>query len=491
RIIVYNLGKVLIAFGLLMFFPIIIAVLKHEIVELHNFSIGFLITMIAGNVLLFIGHQRKGHHLTWGNGLMVVAFSWIFVTLCGAIPYYLSNHFMSFIDACFDVMSGITTTGMILIRDLDHVSFSLNMWRHLLTYIGGQGIIIIVLTFFVKGTGSMTKIYAGEGKEEKIFPNVIRTARLIWGVSLMYLVVGWIIMFTVLLIEGFKFESALFQGLWLFMTSWSTGGFAPFSQNILYYHSVLIESATLFLFFLGSMNFALHYAILSGKWDEIKKNMEIHVFTASVIIFTSILCFILARSGIYTTFFVLLRKGVYHLVSGHTGTGLGTLYTHQFIRWGPAPMLIMTIIMILGGSACSTAGGLKSLRIGIVLKAIALDIKRLLLPESAVFVQQYHHIRDYILSHEQLRSAMIIIFSYISLFTVGVIITVLSGYDVVRALFENASIVGNVGLSCGIIDPGMPALMKWYFIFAMWAARLEFIAVFGIIGYFFSFRMKR
>ena len=108
----------------------------------------------------------------------------------GALPHYLSGHEGSYLDAMFDVMSGYTTTGLYLLQDLDHISYGLNMWRHLLTYAGGQGIVVIALTFLFKGTAGAYKVYVGEGKDERLLPNVVQTARAIWLVSLTYLVVG-------------------------------------------------------------------------------------------------------------------------------------------------------------------------------------------------------------------------------------------------------------------------------------------------------------
>ena len=133
---------------------------------------------------------RTDKDLAWSHGLVVASGSWIWATALGALPHYLSGHEGSYLDAMFDVMSGYTTTGLYLLQDLDHISYGLNMWRHLLTYAGGQGIVVIALTFLFKGTAGAYKVYVGEGKDERLLPNVIQTARAIWLVSLVYLGVG-------------------------------------------------------------------------------------------------------------------------------------------------------------------------------------------------------------------------------------------------------------------------------------------------------------
>ena len=122
--------------------------------------------------------------------MTLTAISWLAGMVFCAVPYYLSGQYLSFLDACFDVMSGFTTTGLTLIQDMDHTANGINMWRHLLTFVGGQGMIVLAITFLVKGTNGAYKMYVGEGKDERLMPNVVSTARYIWGISLVYLLLG-------------------------------------------------------------------------------------------------------------------------------------------------------------------------------------------------------------------------------------------------------------------------------------------------------------
>ncbi|MDP3012631.1 MAG: potassium transporter TrkG, partial [Candidatus Subteraquimicrobiales bacterium] len=422
--------------------------------------------------------------LTWLQGLVVASFSWFLAMLLGAIPHYLSGHFGCYLDACFDLMSGYTTTGLYLIQNLDHVSNALNTWRHILTYVGGQGIIVIALTFLIRGTAGAFKMYVGEGKEEKLLPNVIQTARAIWLVSLTYLGVGSLILWAIAVYEGMSIVRGFFHGVWVFMGAWSTGGFAPQSYNIGYYHSLPFELVTLVIFVIGSFNFALHWAVWTGNRREIYKNIEIVSFFITVSVTFTLVTLGLMKTGTYPYLMAVFRKGFYHLVSGHTTTGFMTIYSREFVRqWGELAMLAVTVAMAIGASACSTAGGIKGLRVGLIFKALLQDVKRIVSPETAVVVQKFHHIKDIVLEEKHIRAAMFITLSYIGMYLVCTLIGVYCGYPVIEALFDAVSAGSNTGLSCGVVSPAMPALMKIVFIAAMWMGRLEFMAILAFAGF--------
>ena len=148
--------------------------------------------------------------------------------------------------------------------------------------------------------------------------------------------------------------------------------------------------------------------------------------------------------------------------------------------------------MSIGGSVCSTTGAIKVFRIGVIYKALRQDIKKMLIPETAIFVQNIHHIKDMILEDKYVRISAIILISYVNLYIFGAIAGMLCGYSLSEALFESVSAAGNVGLSCGITSPSMPAALKIVYIFQMWAGRLEFIAVMVLLGMIIAtFKGKR
>ena len=416
--------------------------------------------------------------------MVVAASSWFFGMLLCALPYYLSGNYLSYLDCCFDVMSGLTTTGLVLIQNMDHAADGLNMWRHLLTFIGGQGMVVLALSFLVKGANGAYKMYVGEGKDERLMPNVVSTARYIWLISLIYLAVGTLVLWVAGIGAGLHADRAFLHGLWVFMAAWSTGGFAPMSQNILYYHNTFYELATVVFFVIGSFNFALHYAVLTGKRKELVKNVETVSFTVTVTVLTLITTLGLLRLHVYPDALAMFRKGFYQLISGHTTTGFMTVYARQlYWEWGDIALFAMTVAMLFGGSACSTAGGFKGLRIGIIAHTLKREIKRMAVPDSTVCVEKYHHIRDVVLDDNIIRSAFLIVTAYVVTFTVGTLAGMLCGYPFGSAAFEAASVTGNVGLSIGVTSASMPAALKVVYIVIMWLARLEFMSVFALVAY--------
>lgn len=478
----YYTGKVIIGLGWLMFLPLLTSLFFREWNICIDFLIGISSCLIVGYVFLVTCYTKKD--LKWMHGMVATSFSWILVMLLGAIPYWLSGHFKYYIDACFDIMSGTTTTGLFLLQDLDHVAMGLNMWRHELTYIGGQGMVVVALTFLVRGSAGAYKMYVGEGKEEQLLPNVIETSRTIWAISLIYLFIGTLALGITGIFQGISVNNAFFHGLWLFMGAWSTGGFAPQSQNILYYHSLIIELLTLIIMVLGSLNFALHYAVWTGNRREIYKNIEIISFTLTLSVTFILTAVGLMRLGVCPNVMALLRKGFYQVISGHTTTGNMTVYARQFIcEWGPLAMLGTSIAMAIGASACSTGGGFKNLRMGIITKAMFHDIRRLISPEAQVILQEFHHIKDVILEDKHIRSAMLIVLTYILLYLLGTAAGMLYGYSFSEALFESVSAGSNSGLSCGVTSTEMHLGLKLIYIFEMWSGRLEFMSVFALIGF--------
>ena len=477
----WGIGRVILGIGLIMLIPLAVAVASTEWNVVLDFLVG--ITACVTFWLIMENTCRVDRDLAWSHGLIVASLGWLVAMLFGAIPHFLSGHFKSYLDACFDLMSGYTTTGLILIQDLDHLGNGTNMWRHLLTYAGGQGIIVIALTFLFAGTAGAFKIYVSEGKEEKLLPNVIRTARAIWMISLTYLVVGSTFLWLGLMKEGLSWTRGGLHAVWLFMGAWSTGGFAPQSLNLLYYHSFLIEIITLVIFVIGSFNFVLHYSVWTRRRPEILKNIEIRSFTITTLVTTFMLSIGFAKFGLYTTLTEFFRKGFYNLASGHTTTGNSTVYATSFFKeFGFIAMWAIIVAMAIGASACSTGGGFKGLRMGILTKSLWGDIKSLVSPESAVVREKVHHVKDIWLDDSLVKGTMLVVISYMVIYGVGGLLGTIYGYNPSVSFFDAVSAGSNTGLSAGLTTPLMPALLKVYYIFEMWAGRLEFISVFALFG---------
>lgn len=486
KLIKYYTGYIIVCVSVLMFLPMMVSLFFKEWEPMVDFIISICISLITGMILMMIGRKKKirREDFQWKHGFTVAAFSWIVLMFLCAIPYRLSGHNPSILDSMFDVMSGFTTTGLVLSKDLDHMSYGLNMWRHLLTFIGGQGMVVLALTFLTRETGGAYKMYVGEGKDIELTPNVKGTATQIWKISMVYLVIGTVALWITGMMIGLKPISAFFHALFIFESSWSTGGFSPMSQNIMYYHSISYEIIAMVIFIIGSFNFGLHYAIWQGRKNEIMKNIEtqsfiITSFTACILVLGALM-----KSGIYTDAVEGFRRVVFNVLSAHTTTGFGSVYARQFANeWGDFGIMIMVIVMLIGGSACSTAGGFKGLRVGVVFRGIIKEIKKLLSSERSMKVYKYHHIKAQILDDNVIKSSLIIILCYIVLFAAGTLLGTYYGYPLSHSAFEAASISGNVGLSIGITTPSMPTLLKIYYILSMYLARLEFLSVFAMMGY--------
>jgi trk system potassium uptake protein TrkH len=484
-IILLYTGKIIIGIGLLMAVPLVTALAAAEWAAAVDFAIGMGVCLVLG--LGAAMACRTSHEPSWTHGLVVSGFSWIVATAVGAIPHWLSGHYGSYLDAAFDLMSGYTTTGLVLIQDLDHVSYALNMWRHLLTFAGGQGIVVITLTFMAGGASGVSSLYVGEGKDERLMPNVTRTARAIWLISLVYLAVATPVLWALLAALGQGAGRSFLHALWMFMTAWSTGGFAPQSYNAYYYHSVSFEAVMVVLFVAGSLNFALHWAVWNGRRGEVRRNIEVVSFTVTLTLAMLLTTAGLMRRGVYPQFLAALRKMFYQVVSGHTTTGLMTIYSRAFVRqWGPIAMLGVTLAMAIGASACSTAGGIKGIRIGIMAKGLARTVRRSLVGERTQVVTKWHHLRTRVLDDGVVHTAMQITLCYLGLYALGTLAGVLCGYPLLDALFDGVSAGSNSGLSCGVTAPSMPAVLKVVYLFEMWAGRLEFTAVFAVVGYLVS-----
>lgn len=478
-------GKVIVGVGLLMVVPLLVSVGFAEWDTALDFVISISACMIFGFVTQLICRTEKD--MNWSHGLVVASGAWIWATGLGALPSWLSGHAGSYLDATFDVMSGYTTTGLYLLQDLDHVANGLNMWRHLLTYAGGQGIVVVALTFLFKGTAGAYKVYVGEGKDERLLPNVINTARAIWLVSLTWLVLGTVALGVTGYVLGQSPVRAFFHGMWIFMGAWSTGGFAPQSYNTMWFHSLTYEVISIVIMIAGSFNFAMHWAMWTGRRKEILRNVETISFAVTLSVTTLIATFWLAKANIYPDAMALFRKVFYQLVSGHTTTGFSTVYARAFVtQWGSFGMVATTIAMAIGASACSTGGGIKGIRVGIVVKAFLQDIRRMTSPESAMIVQKFHHIRDTWLEDSLVRTAMTIVIAYVVLYALGTLIGMLFGVPLDQSAFEMVSAASNTGLSCGVTQPTMPVILKITYIAGMWLGRLEFMSVFALVGWGWS-----
>ncbi|MBN2120237.1 MAG: TrkH family potassium uptake protein [Candidatus Omnitrophica bacterium] len=477
------LGKLLCFLGLLLLIPAAIARLLAELNPFYDFITTFFICECAGLILLIIFPFKK--EPDYSLAFLLVAFLWLLIPFFGALPLWFSGHFAGFLDAFFDSMSGFATTGLSVIQDLDHLALSVNFWRHFIMFLGGQGIIIVALSFVAKTPAYGLGLYVGEAREEKILPNIISTARFIWTVSLLYFILGSSVLFAEALRAGLSFKKALFHSVFLFMAAFDTGGFTPQSMNVSYYHSLTIELTTVVLMILGSFNFNLHYFLWMRRKKEVIENIETRTFLVTFsLLFLVLNIDLLSKMNL--SFIELFRKGFYQVITAHTGCGFSNISISQLKAWPKGALIFITLAMGLGGGIGSTTGGIKLMRLALLGKAVVSEVKSWIFPLRVRVYEKYHHLQDMILEDKRIRLVFIVFFFYIASYFLGAVIGVFCGYPFLESLFESTSACANVGLSVGITSSSMPVALKITYIIQMWAGRLEFVSIIAAMGLIFS-----
>jgi trk system potassium uptake protein len=491
RLIGYYLGKVLLGLGLLMLIPAVVAAFQSEWNDLSAFVIGASLCGIVGAATE--GRLASRRPLTWAHGMVTVALAWLIGSIFAAIPMYLSGRYSDLLSALFEGMSGLTTTGLSVIHDLDHTAISMDLYRHLLHFAGGQGIIIVVLSLFAAGGGRIGTLYVSEARDERILPNFIRTSRFIYRVAATYLVVGTVAMTIALLTAGFTPGRAFYHGINLFLAAFDTGGFAPMQASVTYYHSFAVEAVMMVRMVAGAISFGLHFQLWRGDPRQVLRHLETRTLAISTAALFAVICFGLVRSGTYDEVGPLIRKGLFTLVSAVSSAGAQVNADETYgTDWGVLAPAAIVVAMAIGGMASSTAGGIKALRIGIAAKALIHDVRRLLQPESALVLTTYHVGKRQILRDETARAATTVLLLFVVNYLVGALIGLAyGGYDITQTLFESVSAASNIGLSIGVTAPEMPRGLMGVYIVQMWLGRLEFVAVFALLGYLVSLARGR
>lgn len=511
RVVGDALGRVLLVTAAAALIPTLWALLGAEWHPLGSFVLMAGTFAFVGAVLVAVSSRKTSamgteqQHLDWSHGMVVVAVSWIVVPAIGSIPFILSGHWGSPLDAYFDAMSGLTTTGLSLVADLDHLASSINFWRHLLHFLGGQGIIIAALLLFA-GRGS-SSLFQGEGRDDRMLPSVQSTAKAIWLVSFLHLVVGVVVLSCVaFLILGFTWNRSLFHGLMIFFAAFDTGGFTPQSTSLGYYHSAVFEAVSAVLMVAGALSFGFHFRLWSrsgkrhaerakgllleerdrnNRWSLLR-NLETRTILTTFLLTLTMTIFGLAALGTYSSVSGLSRQGFFQLLSAHTGTGFATVPPSELARWGGWAFGGMALAMALGGMASSTAGGVKALRVGVTVRAIADAVRGDLLPDGGMIDDSYVQFGRKRLTDDVARSAMTVSLLFVALFLIGAGAGLAFDISLQDALFEAVSAGASVGLSVGVTTPTMPAILKIAYILEMWLGRLEFVAVFVLIGFVFA-----
>lgn len=475
RGIAHYVGVLMVGLGILLVVPFLTAVLWREWDPAFDYLIAVAVAVCLGALLMHADTTRPA--ITPRQAFLIAPTVWLTASFVGAIPLALSGHYGSYLAALFETVSGFTTSGLTLTRDVDHLAYAHNMWRHLTHLIGGQGIIVAALSFALGLKGGAFSLYLAEGRDERILPNVVHTARFIWIVTGAWVVAGTVVLGAVNLWLGMAPDRSLLHAFWITAAAYDTGGFAPQSQNAMYYHSMLFESVSLFLMLAGMLNFNLHAELWRGDRKEIFQNLEARTLFGNFAILAVLAGVGLGATRLYSTNTELLRKGIYHIVSAHSGTGHQAIYANQWQDMSPLFFFSIILAMAFGGMVSSTAGGIKALRIGVILKAAKLEVRRLLSPPSAVVRGSFHHIVKRSVTPQLVSTALMVFVLYLFTYISGGVIGTLYGYGVADSLFESISAAANVGLSTGITSPAMPTGLKITYMVEMWAGRFEFFTL--------------
>ena len=311
------------------------------------------------------------------------------------------------------------------------------------------------------------RMYSAEGREERLVPSIKHTTRII-----LYIYIGYtIISIALFILAGMP----VFDSVFYAFSALSTGGFAMQNASIAFYHSIWIEIAAIIVMIIGATNFALHYTVLKGNWKEYFKDIETKVVWPLLIIGTFLVTVFLYNTSYYGHDFLLsLRYSIFQVVSALTTTGLQTASGNEItVQWEGMGIFVLTILMIIGAGACSTGGGIKWLRIGILVKGMWWQVKSLLLPKGAVIPQKIHHVTDVKIDEKLLRLTGLFVFSYFAIYLISVIIVLFYYQNVAQVMFEVASALSNVGLGSGLMTATSPVVTKIVFIADFWIGRLE------------------
>jgi len=488
RLIGFYLGKVLGGLGWLMLLPVPVALVLGERNAASALVLGAGVSLTVAAVTDVLLETRRT--LSWAHGMVIVALAWIVGSAFAAIPMHVSGRFSGALGAYFEAASALTTTGMSVIHDLDHLETSMGLYRHLLQIAGGLGIIIVILALFSAGGSRVGTLYVSEARDERILPNVVRTSRFIGRVTGAFLLMGTGALTAALLHAGFRPARALEHAVALFFSSFATGGFSLMQASVGYYHSAAVELIVMLLMFAGMLSFALHHALWSGDVREFTRHLETRTLAVVGGGLLAMLTFGLVHEGTYRTLTPLVRKGLFTLLSAVSSTGHQVNAGETYLSdWGVFAPAALVGAMAIGGMASSTAGGIKALRLGLAVKAVAHDIRRFLLPESAVVVTTYHVGRRRILRADTARAATTVLILFVLSFLLGTMAALVYGdLDVTQALFEGVSTGSNIGISIGVVGPDMPRGLQAVYVVQMFLGRLEFVAVLVLVGYLLSFR---
>jgi len=464
KTVFFTLGVLQIILGVFMFIPIIFQFIYSEIDS--SFFGASIVTIIFGT-LFFLSNLDHDKKLTLQQAFLLTALSWLSIAIFGSLPFVFSDLDFTFTNAFFESMSGITTTGSTIISNLNEMPKSILLWRAILQWLGGIGIIIMAITLMpIMNVGGMQLFkISNNDSSEKILPKSKEIAlRLIYIYSSLTFLCG----------VSYKiFGMSYFDSLTHSMTTIATGGFSNYNESIGFFNSVSIEISAMIFIILGSLPFIAYIKFISGNKKILFNDSQIKTFF-KIIIFSIIILtvyLVLTKSSEYN-----LRSVFFNIISILTGTGY---VNAEFDTWGSFTLILFLGLMFIGGCAGSTTCGVKIFRIQILYLFVVNQLKKIIYPKG-IFVLKYDQNP---IDNKFISSIISFIYMYLVIFFILTALLSLTGLDFVTSISGAATSISNVGPGLGsIIGPNgnfstLPDISKWILTLGMILGRLELFAI--------------
>ncbi|MGA1793182.1 MAG: TrkH family potassium uptake protein [Thermoplasmatota archaeon] len=475
-----GIGAVLLIYPIAFLLPFIVGLLYREQVLflLESYMLPALFSLLIGLLFIYWGRWDPHHELELrpAEALVVVSMTWLFIAGIGALPFMLTGTMTSYIDSFFEAMSGFTTTGASVIEEIDGLPHSILIWRALTQWLGGLGVIVLMVAIFsvlMGGPKAGMLLMKGEvpgHSSEKIVHRVKDTAKILWAIYVV-LTLAEIFMLTLL---GLSVYDAVCHTF----TTLSTGGYGTHTASITYYQDLptapLIELVIVFFMFVGGVNFVLHYNFVIKGVRSYLKDREFRIYSLIMMSLVIIVTLDLVLRG-GQSLLGSVRASLFTVVSIQTTTGY---VTADYETWPSLSKFVLLLAMFLGGMSGSTGGGMKIARVIIAYRAARRSLKRIGHSRSVMPMR----VGNIVFSDDIVRSVLSFIFAYISIFLIGTFLMTLTGLDAVSAISSVAATLGNVGPGLGVVGPtsnyaSVLPVGKVILAIMMWLGRLELLAV--------------
>ena len=475
KTVFFLIGILLIVLGTSMLAPYMLQVIFKE--GSHSFISASFVTIFIG-VLFILANLEREFKLNLRQTFLFSSLAWLMIASFGSLPFLLSTQNFSLSEAFFESMSGITTTGATIISDLDNSPKSILLWRAIMQWLGGIGIVVMAITILplLKVGGMQLFKMEGPDSTEKILPRTIEVATIIIST---YIVLT--------LLCGFfywVFGMSIFDSISHSMTTIATGGFSTHNDSIGFFKNSNIEIVASIFIILGSIPFISYLKFAQGNrkifFQDVQIKGLIYILLLAIVIMFFYLIFINYESSLFDK----IRISSFNVISILSGTGY---VTDDFGLWGKFSLIFFLLLMFIGGCAGSTACGIKIFRLQMLLIFLKNQIKRLISPNSVIIIK-YNNQK---ISDNFINSVIIFIFTFLFIFLIIAMLLSISGLDFITSISGAASSISNVGPGLGdIIGPNgnykdIPDISKWILSFGMLLGRLELFAV--LVLFFPSF----